>query len=343
MASPVVLGSDTLNMHLIDTTFANNPFYLTFDFEMGDPIILKNNIPVSCALIGSIVCLDDDGNEMDDGNEPPLANGKVLLYECGNTTTPLDSTLTNADGEYVLDGLPGGNYQLQFIPPSGYRYILSQSDTLTNGFTSCISINPGQCDSSKTVCFRLIEYDFGDLPDTSAGENEDDYQTLGTNSGPAHLIIGGLLLGASVDGEFDGQPSADALGDDADEDTFTIPASADWIPGGNFLLPFTYINTTGDTAFVKIWIDWNADGDFSEANEEIIDWNDANAPFPNMFSTTIPPNAQTDKNIGVRVRISLRDNMTPYGYIDSGEVEDYLIRLSCPTPVCLPVIIEKMN
>jgi len=37
------------------------------------------------------------------------------------------------------------------------------------------------------------------------------------------------------------------------------------------------------------------------------------------------------------VRLSNTDNMTPYGQVSSGEVEDYMLGIECPQAVC-PII-----
>ncbi|HEX7828213.1 MAG TPA: SdrD B-like domain-containing protein, partial [Thermoanaerobaculia bacterium] len=57
--------------------------------------------------------------------------------------------------------------------------------------------------------------DFGDAPDT--------YGTLLASSGPHHVVVSGYSLGATVDTESQGQPSAGATGDGADEDGVTLP------------------------------------------------------------------------------------------------------------------------
>ncbi|GEM_PF-3964278 len=178
-------------------------------------------------------------------------------------------------------------------------------------------------------------YDWGDLPDTSSTTNTVDYQTLLANNGPRHKIISGLSLGSSVDEETEGQPSNDALGDGLDEDGLVIFASLDVYPNMTFRLPFSYLNTTGNTAHVEAWMDWNANGEF-DAGEMIADWDESMGTFPNRLEAAIPSTVPTNSLIGLRIRISHQDNMTPYGLINSGEVEDYLIAIGCPQ-VCLPI------
>ena len=41
--------------------------------------------------------------------------------------------------------------------------------------------------------------DFGDLPDTSSSTGPGNYQTLAANSGPSHVLINGVRLGAAID------------------------------------------------------------------------------------------------------------------------------------------------
>lgn len=178
-----------------------------------------------------------------------------------------------------------------------------------------------------------VLYDWGDLPDASASTNESDYQTIGSNNGPVHQIIAGLNLGSAVDGEADGQPDNDALGDGVDEDGLTIFSSLDISPGSTFKLPLSYINTTGMDAQIEAWLDWNNNGEF-DSGEMIFD---ATNPSITFIQVTVPNDAVTGEYLGLRIRISNQDNMTPYGLINSGEVEDYLIGLDCPTQICLPI------
>jgi len=162
----------------------------------------------------------------------------------------------------------------------------------------------GNCtDTSNVIIASTLVCDWGDLPDTSGIATTSDYQTLNANNGPVHVIIPGLSLGSTVDGENDGQPSTNALGDGADEDGLVIFESLDLYPNMTFRLPFSYENTTGNPAYVEAWIDWNANGEF-DAGEMVADWDDSTTPFPNNLEVTIPNTVSNTSLLGLRIRIS---------------------------------------
>ncbi len=194
------------------------------------------------------------------------------------------------------------------------------------------------CSTMDTVFVEVMECDWGDLPDPNAMTATNNYQTTKANNGPHHYIIPGLSLGTSIDGELDGQPSGNALGDGADENGLFIFPTLNLTPGGTFELPLSTINTTTDTAFVALWIDWNGDGDFSDANESVFAGDDETG-LPSMLTITIPPTAVQSQLVGVRIRISHENDLTPYGRSTSGEIEDYLIGIECEQ-VCLPLNID---
>ncbi len=194
--------------------------------------------------------------------------------------------------------------------------------------------------------FDCCQVDYGDLPDLGDGTTGiNDYETNHDNGGPSHIIIDGLMLGAIVDAELDGAPDNLAEGDDTgdgndDEDGVVIFPTLDISPGSTIRLPLSVTNTTGDTAYVEAWIDWNGDGDF-DAGEMVADFKDnKDGVFPSFMEITVPVDAVTGSLLGFRVRLSNTDNMTPYGRIDTGEIEDYLLGLDCPQVICLPIEFE---
>ena len=181
----------------------------------------------------------------------------------------------------------------------------------------------------------------GDLPDSGAGTTSNtDYETLLANNGPSHVIVSGLFMGPNVDAEFDGQASGDALGDGSDENAISLAPGMIFTPGNTFELPISLTNLTGTPSHFEAWIDWNGDGDFSDPLEMVADWTDAVAAYPSILSVNIPPFAVTNTLVGFRLRFSNTDNMTPYGHITEGEVEDYLLGIDCKQ-VCLPLELEE--
>ncbi len=201
------------------------------------------------------------------------------------------------------------------------------------------SVNSTSCIDSAAIVITVQNCDWGDLPDASVSTNTNDYQTLSANDGPVHVIIPGLSLGSTVDGETDGQPSIDALGDEIDENGLIIFSSLNLHPGSSFRLPLNYVNTTGSIAHLEAWIDWNGDGAFSMPTEMEVDMDDSRG-FPVYLEFTVPVTAKTGSLLGFRIRLSNTDNMTPYGLVNSGEVEDYLLDIDCPQMICLPIETE---
>lgn len=178
----------------------------------------------------------------------------------------------------------------------------------------------GAYESAATV-------DFGDLPDTTGGTGAGDYQTLLANDGPRHTITS-LYMGTAVDSEADGQPNGTATGDDIagatpdDEDGVTFPT----FTAGQTA---TVVVNSSATGRVNAFFDWNNDGDFADADEEIAEL-PVNAGN-NDLSVPVPAGAVTGTPVGARFRISTAGGLTALGAAPDGEVEDYLITVSNPT------------
>ena len=82
-----------------------------------------------------------------------------------------------------------------------------------------------------------------------------------------------MHLGATIDPELDGQPMINAVGDDNDgmndEDGVTFPPV--WQPGSNVIINVTAAGVpAGAAAFLNAWVDFNGNGNWTEANEHII-------------------------------------------------------------------------
>jgi Tol biopolymer transport system component len=67
--------------------------------------------------IGDLVWADVDGDGMQDAGEPGLAGISLELLA---NDIPYAQTTTDADGHYLFDNLPPGDYRLVVIPPASY-------------------------------------------------------------------------------------------------------------------------------------------------------------------------------------------------------------------------------
>ena len=81
---------------------------------------------------------------------------------------------------------------------------IAPGDCITGTATNMTTMNT----SEFAECIMSLEgqLDWGDAPDPT-------YPTLAENNGARHLVGGNFRLGASVDDEMNGQPTAEALGD----------------------------------------------------------------------------------------------------------------------------------
>ncbi|HHM21762.1 MAG TPA: hypothetical protein ENJ20_07030, partial [Bacteroidetes bacterium] len=147
----ITLGSIAQNGYLTDTACTSNPYYFQFDLQLGDPPILANNIPLQCSFIGSIVCEDTNNNDQVDAGDQRLAGATVNLYDCADLNNPIATTLTDANGRYGFDGLVPGNYIVGYQLPAGTRFV-SNGAMNTNGYSDCINLNWGECDTTKLIC-----------------------------------------------------------------------------------------------------------------------------------------------------------------------------------------------
>ncbi len=152
--------------------------------------------------------------------------------------------------------------------------------------------------------------DFGDAPDS--------YGTLLINKGARHVPIG-PMLGASRDAETDAVSPLNGTGDSGDDGvvmltTLIADASSE-----------TTASLSVDASAGKLdaWIDFNRDGDFGDAGEQIFASQELSAGTK-LLSFTIPAGASAGSTFA-RFRISSTGGLAPTGLAADGEVEDYAV------------------
>lgn len=161
------------------------------------------------------------------------------------------------------------------------------------------------------------------------------YGTLRADAGAQHEIGSGLHLGALIDAEGDGQPSVGADGDDLDglDDEDGIAFTSLLMAGTQASLDATLTQA----GLLNAWVDFNADGDWDDAGEQIF-VDAALAGGVNSLSFAVPADAAVGDTYA-RFRLDSGGGLTPYGPAADGEVEDYLVSIvPVPEPATLSLL-----
>lgn len=180
---------------------------------------------------------------------------------------------------------------------------------LVNAYEALVSLAP--------------EVDWGDAPDPS-------YPTLAASNGANHTLAG-PFLGSTVDAEADGQPTANANGDDLggtdDEDGVVFTSALERWKNASLTV------TASASGVLNAWLDFNQDGDWLDAGEQIFT-NVALAAGANPLAFAVPGGA-TPGTTYARFRFSSASGLAPTGAAPDGEVEDYKVTVVTPTDLTI--------
>ncbi|MCG8652875.1 MAG: cadherin-like domain-containing protein, partial [Pirellulales bacterium] len=314
------------------------------DSQDRDPaatIVLRND-PI---LENFTILLSDatgvDSLTVDDPNDPAISAQAIRIEENG---VPLVQNVDYVVGYNELTGI------LLLTPTST---LWNQTSVFTIELDNTLiadrvgnRLRPNQTDGSTrfTVVMPEAPLDYGDAPDS--------YQTRLADDGARHAfaVLNSPQLGTIADREDDGQPSVDADGDDLsgndDEGGLPVgefvgtvttegifvsdPTGSTSDPGSviaflnrndaaGSVIPITAL---GD-GVVDGWIDFNADGDFNDSGEHVVQ-GVAVTDGVNMV-TVITPDTATLGQTYARFRISPNGVDGPNGLAIGGEVEDYRV------------------
>ena len=174
-------------------------------------------------------------------------------------------------------------------------------------------------------------FSMGSLPDLSPGTGPGDYQTALANDGPSHWRHNGLFLGDEPPGSLVAP----------NEPGITFPPVMR--RGELATVRVRATNLSGRPAEVRVFIDWNGDGDFDDLNESSGSFlPTGSSDIELSFDFMVPPTAVRLTDIGARVRISDRTGLSANGFAGYGEVEDALIRVNL-SPTELYQVWAQMN
>ena len=259
------------------------------------------------------------GSQIDDETAvtiPTLLAGQNAVFNVSVTNkTGGNATLYgfidwNNDGDFADTGETAtatvanntlGNVPLTFSVPAGAvtgtnlgaRFRLSTATGLqatdAQGTNGPIPAPDGEVEDYLVTVQAQATLDFGDAPAAAQSGFASSYPTTLANNGARHTASG-PTLGSARDAEADGQPTANADGDDTtgtpdDEDGVTIPTLTQ---GQSAAL------TVNASAAAKLdaWIDWNRDGDWADAGEQVAT-NLSVEAGNNTLNVSVPAGAST--------------------------------------------------
>lgn len=248
---------------------------------------------------------DANSNGVQDAGEMGLAG--ILIYVDldgdGQPGVSEPKGISDAAGVFVVSDVPVGTHTLKVAPTAGdlATFTLSDSQTVTVS------------ESATTVTAP-----FAALPRLDYGDAPSPYPTLAADDGPSHGRVPELFLGASVDGELDGQ-----VDDGADEDGVLFVTGL--MPGTTATLAVIASQPANLHGYLNAWIDFNGDGDLSDPGEHVA-VNVRLDDGPNSIPIAVPAGAGAVDTLA-RFRWSYEKDISFTGSVFAGEVEDYLVSI----------------
>ena len=221
---------------------------------------------------------------------------------------------------------------------------LSGADTMltagmaTATFTAGGIAGAGSADAtvdSQTIAAAITinspTFDFGDAPDS--------YATVLGSDGARHAPTG-VRLGGNRDEETDAEAPLDGTGDDAngttpdDEDGVVVSNSFTIAPAGTARASVDIQDSVG-TANLYAWIDFNGNGSFADAGEQIADGTGVFSTLGNgvVDIDFIVPATGFSGATFARFRVSSDAGLNFDGLANDGEVEDYSVTITTPAIV----------
>jgi hypothetical protein len=338
-----IVGGDQIELFMEPgETVANQDFFLN---PPNDP---SGSGP---ANITGFIFNDLDADGQKDPGENGIAGVRVFIDDPlapNGMWDPVEIfTFTSSTGGYFFADVDPGVHRVDVqIDNEGTGAALYNMTVPAAGFRE-VTVTAGA--TATNVTFGLdnrADLDWGDLPDT--------FNTTEGAGGPSHFVVPHFRLGSTIDGEVDGQPTADAMGDDNVDGISGVDDVDDGVSifsGGGVLHPG--LNTLEITVFgvgglLSGWIDWDNDGTFDSG--ERLSFTDATSgevygqeaeitPGTHKLNITAPaviPTAQ----LGARFRWGESGlGLSDAAFI--GEVEDYY--LSSSAVVLAPVLGGDFN
>ncbi len=194
------------------------------------------------------------------------------------------------------------------------------------------------------VTLTLQNLDLGDAPTAAQSGFAASYPVALADNGAGHAPTG-PQLGAQRDTELSAATSANADGDDLadldDEDGISFVSTLIRSPSASTsaAIVVSLVNPDASSNLFSGWIDFNRDGDWSDAGEHVIDnVNLGTMAADVVLSFSIPAGAIIGDTFA-RFRLSTAGQSDVTGIAPDGEVEDYKVTVvssSAPASIDVP-------
>jgi uncharacterized repeat protein (TIGR01451 family) len=272
-----------------------------------------------------------NGEDADDAPGPSLAVGDAVswTYEVTNFSTDTLTSVTVSDDQGVTVTCPGTT-----LAP-GASMTCTAAGVAVAGQYANIGTVEGTNSSLAVLTASNPSHYFGQSDALDFGDAADPaYPTLFASDGARHILGSTVFLGSCVDSEVEAFTSAGA---DADDLATTTPFGTCVVPGDDEDgVTFTTALTAGQSAAVDVvasapctlsaWIDFSADGDWSDAGEELFPGGSALIAGTNSLNFAVPATAVPGGTFS-RFRCTTGGAVGFAGIANDGEVEDHPVTI----------------
>jgi hypothetical protein len=271
------------------------------------------------------VYTDLNNNHTQELGEPGVPNFRVFIDS--NLNGVLDSgeasVLTGTNGSFFFSNVTPGIYRIDVvIPNEGTPNASWDITSPTVGYRD-VQLLPGATITGVAFGLEsLADSDWGDLPDS--------YLTTKAVNGPSAKVQLGFQLGATVDGEVNGQPGPGATNDTSDDGVKVISNGGVLKSGVNTL----EVTVFGVGGYLTGWMDFNNDGHFDDSERLVWSLNGTSLggeadlnPGTYDLQITIPAGTVDHRPVASRFRWG-EQGLTFSGPSQIGEVEDYYFGLN---------------
>ncbi|MEZ6117283.1 MAG: dockerin type I domain-containing protein [Pirellulaceae bacterium] len=254
--------------------------------------------------VTGVVWNDANGNGVRDAGEGGMGDQIVYLDVNGDNRIGIGEPagITFANGQFTIMNAPQGSFALRQVvkpgfvetAPLGGEHIVSVSNQTLTGYGFAVQVGDGVDEG----------FDYGSAPAP--------YPTAGVT----HGVVANFQLGNSISGE-----AGPSSGDDNDGVSFLSTL----IPGSTASLSISVENGTQSPGVLQGWIDFDGDGSWDRAGEQIFS-DVVVVPGVNNLTFQVPTWA-VETTTYARLRYGYERGISYTGAAIAGEVEDYAVTI----------------